>query len=113
MANPGESTSLNRDQILQGLAELNLRLGSSGTTGELCLFGGTVMVLAFNARLSTRDVDAIFQPASLIREMAAAVAEELGWPPEWLNDGVKGFQSSRAETTSADMPQLSHLRVYR
>jgi hypothetical protein len=34
------------------------KLAQIGTTGELCLFGGTVMVLAFAARPSTRDVDA-------------------------------------------------------
>lgn len=71
------------------------------------------MVLAFNARLSTRDVDAIFQPAALIREMAAKVAEERGLPADWLNDGVKGFQSNRPELTQDSVPQYSNLRTYR
>ncbi len=35
------------------------------------------MVLAFNARPATRDVDAIFEPADLIREAAAVVQREL------------------------------------
>jgi hypothetical protein len=71
------------------------------------------MVLAFNARLSTRDVAAIFQPAALIRQLAGEIAAELNWPSDWLNDGVKGFQSAKAETTSADVPQFPHLRIYR
>ncbi len=71
------------------------------------------MVLVFNARLSTRDVDAIFQPASLIRELAARIAEERGFPVDWLNDGVKGFQANNPELTQDSVPQFPNLRVYR
>jgi len=35
------------------------------------------MVLAFNARERTKDVDAVFEPPQLIRELAIAVQEEL------------------------------------
>jgi hypothetical protein len=108
-----QPTALSRDDILAGLTKLDERLENAGVTGEICLFGGTVMVLAFNARLSTRDVDAIFEPAALIRELSARIAEELGWPSDWLNDGVKGFQSAKAEVTSADLPQFPHLRIFR
>jgi hypothetical protein len=72
-----------------------------------------VMVLVFNARLSTRDVDAIFEPTSIIRQISLEIAQELGWPSDWLNDGVKGFQSAQAETTTVGVPQFDHLRVYR
>jgi hypothetical protein len=71
------------------------------------------MVLVFNARLSTRDVDAIFVPATIIRELAAKVADERGLSPSWLNSGVKGFQSSKPETTQDSVPQFSNLRVFR
>lgn len=71
------------------------------------------MVLVFNARISTRDVDAIFQPASVIRELALEIAEERQLPRAWLNDGVKGFQSAAAETTTVGLPQFAHLRIFR
>jgi hypothetical protein len=71
------------------------------------------MVLVFNARLSTRDVDAIFQPATLLRELAGQVARESGLAENWLNDGVKGFQSDRPEITAEALPQFSHLRMLR
>jgi hypothetical protein len=80
-------------------------------TGELCLFGGTVMVLAFNARLSTKDVDALFQPAQTIRNIARRIGEEQHLPVDWLNDGVKGYISSRHETTSGNLPQFPNLRL--
>ena len=87
--------------------ELALR----GLAGELCIFGGTVMVLAFAARLSTKDVDAIFQPAQIIREVARKIGEANGLPANWLNDAAKGFVSARHETTEGGLPQFSNLRL--
>jgi hypothetical protein len=51
-------SALTREAILRALSSLSEELGKQNVTGELCLFGGTVMVLAFTARLSTKDVDA-------------------------------------------------------
>jgi len=104
-------TSLNRATILRALEALSDELGRQGVTGELCLFGGTVMVLAYTARLSTKDVDALFQPAPLIRQLARAIGAAQGLPADWLNDGVKGFVSTRHETTTGDLPQFPHLRL--
>jgi hypothetical protein len=103
--------TLTRETILRGLQQLSDELGRRNVTGEVCLFGGTVMVLAFNARLATKDVDALFQPAQTIRDLARGVAAELGLPPDWLNDGVKGFASARHETTAGNLPQYPHPRV--
>ncbi len=104
-------SGLNREAILQALGSLSEQLGKLGVTGELCLFGGTVMVLAFTARLSTKDVDALFQPTTLIRDCARRIAEEQQLPTDWLNDGVKGFVSARHETTAGNLPQFPHLRL--
>jgi len=102
---------LTREAILRALSSLSDELGKQGVTGELCLFGGTVMVLAFTARLSTKDVDALFQPTPLIRDIARRVGEEQNLPTDWLNDGVKGFVSARHETTAGNLPQFPHLRL--
>ncbi len=104
-------SNLTRHQILAALGALSDALGSEGVTGELCLFGGTVMVLAFTARLATKDVDAIFQPTQTIRELARWIADEQHLPTNWLNDGVKGFVSARHETTVGNLPQFPHLRL--
>lgn len=105
------SAPLNRQTIVRGLEALSERLGQRGTTGELCLFGGAVMVLAFSARVSTKDVDALFQPTQVVRELAEEIAAELHLPDDWLNDGVKGFTSKRHETTVGNLPQFAHLRL--
>jgi hypothetical protein len=104
-------SGLTREQILAALSALSEELGKEGVTGEICLFGGTVMVLAFSARIRTKDVDALFEPAQIIRRLAAQVASDQQLPVNWINDGVKGFLSARHLTTSGNLPQFPHLRL--
>lgn len=108
---PTPKSTLDRESILEALQRLSDRLGERGVEGEICIFGGTAMMLAFSARLSTRDVDAIFEPAAAIREEVAAVGAALGLSADWMNDGVKGFLSSRHETITGDLPQFENLRL--
>lgn len=63
----GES-GLSRESILKAFQEMSDELGRRGAAGEICIFGGTAMVLAFAARPSTNYVDAIFQPTQLTVE---------------------------------------------
>lgn len=45
-----------------------------GLQGDLYVVGGAALALAYDARRTTRDVDAVFQPKSEIYAAAAAVA---------------------------------------
>src|SRR5712691_3932655 len=105
------ASALTREAILRALSSLSEELGKQGVIVEICLFGGTVMILAFTARLTTKDVDALFQPTSLIRDVARRIAEEQRLPTDWLNDGVKAYVSSRHEITMGNLPQFPHLRL--
>ena len=107
------SDTLSKEQIIQAQDDLNRRLTEQGVTGELCIFGGATMILAFDARESTRDVDAVFVPKNQIYEAAGRIAEEMNLPVSWLNDGVKGFISPDGEVTTDGMPQWDNLRVIR
>ena len=104
---------LTKEQIIAALSRLNELLHEKGVMGEICIFGGAAMVLAFDARESTRDVDGIFVPKTEVIEAARKVAEELNFEPNWLNDGVKGFISNDSEFTADGMPVFSNLRIMR
>lgn len=105
------SSKMDAATILDALERLSELLKARNATGEICLLGGTAMVLCFKARPSTKDVDAVFEPARLIREMACLVGEDMQLPENWLNDAAKGFLSTRHETAIHDLPQFENLRV--
>lgn len=86
--------TMNRAQIEEALRTLGEVAQADGHHVELFAVGGAVMVLKFNARSATKDIDAVIlgpAPASLVRAMAERVATRLGWPSDWLNDGAKGY----------------------
>jgi len=97
-----------RDEIIEYLYALNEKLQRQNVKGEICLYGGAVMCLVYDARPSTKDVDAIFQPTEIIREAAKEIANEYGLVDDWLNDGVKGFLVEHPRKVFLN---LSHLVV--
>jgi len=111
MSSDQHRSGLERAAIIKAFQEMSDELGRRGTTGELCLFGGAVMVLAFAARVSTKDVDALFQPTHTMREIVRHVGETSDFPENWLNDAAKSFVSARHETIMGNLPQFPHLRL--
>lgn len=100
---------LTRADIRRLLEMLNEDLRQTGTQAEIFLVGGAVMCLAYGARASTQDLDALFRPVTSVREAAARVAIVAGLDPGWLNDAVKGYLSEHADF--APFLELDHLRV--
>lgn len=103
---------LNKNQIENGFKALNKQLKQQEVIGDIVIFGGAYMVLALNARASTKDVDAIFKPVTEIRSAAIAVAAELNLPEDWINDGVKGFLPAKSSEMGTKFLNYSNLRVW-
>lgn len=102
---------LTREIVLTALRLLSARLQEKGVVGEINILGGTAMMLAFQARQATKDVDAIFAPVDIVREAARSVAGELDLPDDWLNDAAKGFASERPRYQKVEGVEFSNLRL--
>lgn len=102
---------LDRDLLRQAFDLLAAKLARRGVVGELHVFGGAAMVLAFDARAATRDVDALFTPHGPMLGAAREVANELDLPTSWLNDQASSYVSGRADR-GASVYDHANLRVF-
>jgi len=100
---------MTRNDIVDALHALNNTLSERSVKGEICIYGGAAMCLVYNARPSTKDVDAVFEPADVIRKAALEVAQSRGLPEDWLNDAVKGFLEKHSKRI---LMSFSHLKIY-
>ena len=92
--NIGRMATIDKQNILAALTRLGELAAARGQQLDLLLLGGGIMVIVFDARNATRDLDVVIlspPDKAQVRELAAAVAEEKGWPSDWLNDAAKGF----------------------
>ena len=103
---------LTKDQIEQYLSEIDAELASRNLTGEIVMCGGAVMAYVYDARPSTKDIDALFAPTRELREIAAEIAERHGLEDDWLNDAAKGFIDTSRMAFEPVM-ELPALRVMR
>ncbi len=83
------------DRIETLLSELGRRCSAKGFEVEMFVVCGSAMAMAYSRSRVTRDIDAIFEPKTLVYKEAALMAEEHGLPAGWLNDGAKGFLPDR------------------
>lgn len=83
---------LTRQQLVDALAALSRRLRERQVSGEIYLFGVGALVLGFDARDATRDLDGrIDAHHGAVHTAAAEVAEELSLPGHWLNEGGTAY----------------------
>ena len=86
------------DRIIELLGELGRRLESQGIRAEMFVVGGSAMALAYNRERLTKDIDAVFEPKTVIYVEASHIAIEQGIPKDWLNDAVKGLLPDHPDT---------------
>lgn len=107
---------LSKQDILRGLHRLDEKARVAKVIVDMAVYGGAALALVFDLRQATRDVDAVVRGSQeFLRRAAGEIAEEEGWPADWLNDGVKGFLSHHEELRALTEFQASNeggLRLY-
>jgi hypothetical protein len=87
----GWGVDLDAPQLAGLFSELSDELISAGQTAQLFVVGGAAMALAYDGSRSTRDVDAVFEPTTIVRQLAEKLAARHGLEGDWINDAAKGF----------------------
>src|SRR5688572_17998258 len=99
--------NLTKAEILAALTRLSELAASEGVRLEMSLYGGALMLLAYDARDVTKDVNAIVHPPEIARRLVARVAAERELQDEWLNDHVKQFVSGREQKNELVLPNIN------
>lgn len=107
----GGDSFLDRASIEDAFRRLGDRLVRRGVIADLYIFGGAAMALAYDARRSTRDIDAVFQPHGVVLDEARAVADELGLPQWWLNEQASSYVAPGGDPDAARVFDHPGLRV--
>ena len=68
--------NISKSEMLFYFEEINRRLASSNKQGEIIIAGGAALTLVYNARDSTRDIDAIFHPKEDMTRIIRSMADE-------------------------------------
>lgn len=102
---------LDRELLHRALLALAVRLAARGVRGEVHVFGGAAMILAYGVDRATRDVDAVFAPHGPVLDEARAVAIHLGLPHWWLNDQASAYLAAGKDEGAAPVFDHPHLRV--
>lgn len=103
---------LGRDDILTLLRDVAAEAERREVAVSLFLVGGAAMALAYSTSRATKDLDGVFEPKSIVYEIASHVARqrpEYGLAPDWLNDAVKSFMPGEDPEASTlfETPGLS------
>ncbi|GAA0337046.1 hypothetical protein GCM10010151_28420 [Actinoallomurus spadix] len=69
------------------------------------------MALAYDARRSTRDIDAVFEPHGIVLDEAQNTAKELGLPPWWLNEQASVYVAPGGDPSARRVFDHPGLRV--
>jgi hypothetical protein len=88
---------LTKTEIEGALRRLSELAAAENVRLEMTIYGGALMLLAYDGRTVTKDVDAIVHPPDVARRLVAKVAAEKGWHDGWLNDDVKQFVSTKEQ----------------
>jgi hypothetical protein len=91
-------TNITKRLLIQALNRMGELALEAGFKVEICLYGGALMMLAYDVRAMTKDVDAVVHPSREGMALAMRVGRELGLPDGWLNDDVKMFLAPSGQT---------------
>ena len=79
---------LTREGAEAALQELVAELEQRGHKSKIYIVGGAALMLGFETRDATRDIDAVITPRAEILQIVAEVARRKNLTDDWLNSAA-------------------------
>jgi hypothetical protein len=102
---------LSKAEIIAHFEEINQLLAAMNKHGSILMVGGAALALVHDARSSTYDIDAVFQPSEEMRKIIKQIADKHGLDDDWLNDSVKGFLTPQMQDSQIVFHEYGNLTV--
>ena len=87
---------MDAELVIRAFDVMGRYLRDRQTLGEIAVYGGSAILLQFDWRKSSEDVDAVVLEGtteSIVREAVSHAAVTLGLPGDWLNNWVGMYTS--------------------
>ena len=89
---------MTKEHLERALTRLGEILRERRVTGEIAVFGGAAIILGFNFRRATQDVDSIIlEGHGQVMQASQEVETELHLPPNWLNEQATSYLSKHKD----------------
>jgi len=89
---------MDKAELERGLFRLGEILRERRVAGEIAVFGGAAIVLGFDFREATQDIDAVItQGHGQVVKAQQEVEAELRLPPNWLNEQGTSYLSKHSD----------------
>lgn len=100
---------LTKETIERAFDAMGRIAAQRGLVVDIAIYGGSCLVLASDIRNASVDVDAVFlTERGAVRDIADAVARQMGLPLDWINEAVRQVAPPRGNPE----PNLLPFRDY-
>ncbi|SEW36724.1 hypothetical protein SAMN05216413_2495 [Ruminococcaceae bacterium KH2T8] len=93
MSSENPFTKDNLDRYLKALAKEYRKLNGKGVPAEITLIGGVSVLINYDFREMTYDMDAIIHASSSMKDAIAHIGDRFGLPTGWMNEDFKNTAS--------------------
>ncbi len=102
---------VSKELFLEILETLDEKLEENRLVLTLNLYGGTVMMVCFDARPATKDVDALFETSPIIENILTEIAETYNLHKGWINQDIKEPLKNLKKENLKEIYKFKNLKV--
>ena len=100
-------------RLMEAFRTMDELLADRGLVCSVYEFGGAAMVLAFDERQSTRDVDSRYTSTAPVEEVVGEVARRLRLPRSWLTEQATAYLPRKGDAAATTVYDTRNLQVSR
>ncbi len=103
---------ITKEKFLEIMECLNEKLGENKMELSLNIYGGTVMMICFDVRPATKDIDALFNTSPHLNNILQEIAEVYDLDSNWINQDIKEPLKYLKMEDLKELYKFNNLKIY-